>query len=294
MDHRLLQSFLTLAQTLHFGRAASARHMSPSTLTRSIKQLEATLGVTLFDRDNRSVTLTREGDLFRRYAREALALWTTLQDNLLDETRQLRGELTLYSSVTASYSFLFDLLAQFRSQHPGIRLSLQTGDPEQAVALVQSGDAQISFGARPGALHGSVAFQKIATTQLVCIAPKDAAPTRHDSWQHRAMILPKRGVARERILQWFRRRNITPKISAQVAGNEAIVSMVSLGGGIGVIPRIVLDNSPLAQRVSVLAIGEDFGSLEVGLFALHKSLRNRIVDALWSTSRALVSPVAPE
>ena len=73
MDQRALQSFLVLAEALHFGRAADACHMSPSTLSRAIKQLETALGVRLFERDNRSVTLTSEGEVFRRYAREAVA-----------------------------------------------------------------------------------------------------------------------------------------------------------------------------------------------------------------------------
>ncbi|MFK8031925.1 MAG: HTH-type transcriptional activator IlvY [Gammaproteobacteria bacterium] len=282
MEYRSLQTFLTLADTLHFGRAADACHMSPPTLTRAIKQLEATLGVSLFNRDNRSVALTAEGEVFRNYAREALGLWSDLQDKLVDETEQLSGELTLYGSVTASYSFLFDLLARFRQLHPGIRLSLQTGDPEQAVSRVQSGDVQVSFGARPTSLPASVAFRKMASTKLVFISPRDDTDTTSDNWQRQPMILPERGKAREQIMQWFRSLGVAPQILAQVAGNEAIVSMVSLGGGIGVVPRIVLDNSPLADRVTVLEVDAPLDPLEVGLFALRKSLKNRIVDALWN------------
>ncbi len=289
MDAHTLKSFLTLADTLHFGRAADACHMSPSTLSRAIKQLETTLSVTLFERDNRSVTLTPEGELFRRYARESMALWTSLQNNLMDETRQLAGEISLYCSVTASYSFLFELLSAFRQRHPGIRLMLQTGDPEQAVARVQSGEAQISIGARPPSLPTAIAFKTINTTPLVFIAPRDDdamhALVAREVWQQVPMILPERGVARDRIAQWFRRHGVTPNISAQVAGNEAIVSMVSLGGGVGVVPRIVLDNSPLGERVSVLPVAADFAPLEVGLFVLRKSLKNRLVDALWSVAR---------
>ncbi len=288
MDARTQHAFLTLADTLHFGRAADACHMSPSTLSRAIKQLEGTLGVTLFERDNRSVTLTTEGELFRRYARESMALWTSLQESLLNETRQLAGEITLYCSVTASYSFLFELLSDFRQRHPGIRLMLQTGDPEQAVARVQSGEAQISIGARPAALPTPVAFKTINTTPLVFIAPRDddalQALVAGEAWAQVPMILPERGVARDHIGRWFRQRDLTPNVSAQVAGNEAIVSMVSLGGGIGIVPRIVLDNSPLADRVDVLPVAA-FASLEVGLFVQRKSLKNRLVSALWSVAR---------
>lgn len=287
MDERTITIFLTLANTLHFGRTADSCNMSPSTLTRAIKQLETEVGAALFQRDNRSVTLTREGELFRRYAVESAALWTSFQENLLDETRQLTGSLALYGSVTASYSFLFDLLAKLRERHPGIRITLQTGDPEQAIARVQSGDAQISIGSRPPALPATVSFKAIASTPLVFIAPRDQPVPKADqpgavNWDQQPIILPQRGVARDRVIRWFRQQGVVPEVSAQVAGNEAIVSMVSLGGGIGVVPRIVLDNSPIRDRVTILAVAPKLEPLEVGMFALRKNLSSRLVDALWN------------
>jgi LysR family positive regulator for ilvC len=75
---------------------------------------------------------------------------------------------------------------------------------------------------------------------------------------------------------------VLPDIYAQVAGNEAIVSMVSLGFGIGVVPRIVLDNSPLAERVEVLDVRPALAPYEVGLFALEKRLASPLISAFWS------------
>lgn len=72
MDLKPLRHFLSLAETLHFGRASAACHVSPSTLSQSIQHLENNLGVYLFERDNRSVSLTAEGIKFERYARETL------------------------------------------------------------------------------------------------------------------------------------------------------------------------------------------------------------------------------
>lgn len=76
--------------------------------------------------------------------------------------------------------------------------------------------------------------------------------------------------------------DVNPRIYAQVAGNEAIVSMVSLGVGIGVVPKIVLDNSPLIDRVKVLDVKPELEPYNVGLFTLKKSLKNPLVNAFWS------------
>lgn len=291
MDNRTLHAFLVLADTLHFTRAASACHMSPSTLSRNIKRLETTLGVRLFERDNRRVTLTTEGALFRRYARESLDLFESFQNSLMDETRELTGEITMYCSVTASYSFLFELLAEFQSRHPRIRIKLQTGDPEQAVARVVAGEAQISIGARPARLPPTLAFKSMTSTPLVFIAAHGSTgmhsvpdPATQEDWARVPMILPETGVARDYIDTWFRLRDVTPRLRAQVAGNEAIVSMASLGHGVGVVPKIVLQNNPLANRVRMLAITPPLDSLEVGLFVLNRSLTNRAIAALWDAN----------
>ena len=98
------------------------------------------------------------------------------------------------------------------------------------------------------------------------------------------MILPEGGLARQRADQWFRDLGMQPRIYAQVAGNEAIVSMVSLGFGIGVVPEIVLDASPLVGQVAVLRVTPALAPYEVGLFTLEKKLRSPLIQAFWATS----------
>ncbi|MEM7762697.1 MAG: HTH-type transcriptional activator IlvY [Pseudomonadota bacterium] len=286
---RALQQFLTLSETLHFGRAAAASHVSASTLSRAILRLEETVGCPLFVRDKRKVALTSAGMRFRDYAREAIARWEQLQQVLIQDASHLSGQLTLYGSVTASHSFLFALLAKLRDRHPGIEINLQTGDPEAAITRVQSGGAHVSLGAKPTRLPKALQFKSIATTELTFIAARNSTlaqhaisehPTRID-WQTQPLILPERGVARDHALTWFRKRKVVPRITHQVAGNEAIVTMVSLGDSVGLVPRIVLDNSPLADKVLRLPIPHPPKPLEVGLFTRERELHNRLVRALW-------------
>lgn len=74
---------------------------------------------------------------------------------------------------------------------------------------------------------------------------------------------------------------MNPRIYAQVAGNEAIVSMVSLGLGIGVVPKIVLDNSPLADRIRIVEVEPTLDPYTLGLVVLKKNLENPLVSAFW-------------
>ena len=157
MDNRQLQQFVILSETLHFGRASELANVSSSALSRSIRQLETEVGVPLFARDNRSVSLTAAGTDFLDYARDALEQWDVVRHQLQEEAGDLQGEVRMYCSVTASYSFLFDLLSRVRADHPRIEIKLLTGDPENAIARVMSGDADIAIGAARAMIKALIA-----------------------------------------------------------------------------------------------------------------------------------------
>jgi len=127
-----------------------ACNISISALSRSIRQLEQDVGVRLFDRDNRSVSLTHKGQQFLQYAKTATRQWRVICNELKDDRDDLQGELSLYCSVTASHSILFDLLNRLRVEHPGIEIKLHTGDPELAINRVVAGHEEIAIAALPG------------------------------------------------------------------------------------------------------------------------------------------------
>ncbi|MFI8619458.1 MAG: HTH-type transcriptional activator IlvY [Marinomonas sp.] len=290
MNIRSLKHFLALAETLHFGRASDECHISISALSRNIRQLEDEVGVSLFNRDNRTVTLTQEGKKFLKYARDTSNQWNMIRHELMDNSDQLHGEISLYGSVTASYSFLYELLSRFRIAYPSIEIKLRTGDPEHAIAHILDGKEDITIAARPANLPRGLAFKPLATSPLLFIAPLEQqvpnvptlAPATSQEWANIPMILSESGVSRARVDEWFRQHGIVPRIYAQVTGNEAIVSMVSLGFGIGVVPKIVLENSPLMDRIQVLEVKPELAPYDIGLFTLKKNLKNPMVEAFWN------------
>jgi len=288
MNIKSLNHFLALAETLHFGRASETCNISISALSRNIRQLEEEVGVSLFNRDNRTVELTTEGQRFLLYARDTASQWNLIRHELTDSSGQLNGEISIYCSVTASYSFLYDLLNRFRPVHPGIEIKLHTVDPDRALPRILEGHEEVTIAARPDNVHRGLAFKPITESPLVFIAPLQpqpnlptTSPQSTAEWARVPMILSEAGVSRGRVEEWFRHQGITPNIYAQVAGNEAIVSMVSLGFGIGVVPKIVLDNSPLVARVAILDVHPVLEPFDIGLFTLKKSLKNPLVAAFW-------------
>jgi len=293
MDQQALRIFLSLAETLHFGRASRQANLSPSALSRAVRRMEEELGRRLFLRDNRSVQLTPAGERFRRYARQSLQGWEALAAELAEHTghgEALAGELTVYCSVAASYTVLAGLFLAFRRRHPGVHIRLQTGDPAGAIERVASGRADITVAARPAALPRSLAFQPVAVTPLEFIAPvvpcEAEALTRQSPipWARVPLVLSETGLSRRRAEAWFRARRVRPNVYAEVAGHEAIIAMVSLGCGVGVVPRLVLERFAQPKEVRVLDADPPLDPYVVGLCAHRRRLASPAVKAFWDTA----------
>lgn len=287
MDIRALNIFLHLARSLHFGRTSRACNLTPSALTRTIQRMEEELGVPLFRRDKRSVSLTPAGESVRRYAEETVERWQDLLRELADD-ETLRGELSLYCSVTAATSILPPLLDGFRRTHPGVQIKLQTGDAAEALDRLHRREAEVTIAALPAHLPPPVVFVELARTPLVFIAPAldtglMAGHQRGIDWRSMPMIVAEHGLSRERIDRWFKDKAIQPSIYAEVAGNEALLAMVSLGCGVGVVPELVLKKSPLREQVRVLDAQPPLAPFIIGACTLDKHLNNPVVRAFWAT-----------
>ncbi|MDH4319362.1 MAG: HTH-type transcriptional activator IlvY [Desulfobulbaceae bacterium] len=285
MDINILKLYKHLAGSLHFGRTSRACNITPSALTRAIQRLEAELGKNLFIRDNRSVALTPAGEIFRKYADDVLARWHDLQDELAGDD-ELRGDITLYCSVTAVFSILPGILSRFRGDYPRVHINLQTGDAARALTKLLNNEADITIAALPEKLPPQLEFMKTIETPLVFIAPLDFKDTvvysgQNIDWQRTPIVMAEHGLSRERIDRWFSEKNIHPRIYGRVGGNEAIIAMVSLGCGVGVVPQLVLEKSPLKEKVEILQNTPRLTPFTIGVCTVKKNMLNPKVKAFW-------------
>ena len=290
MDIRELEIFLTVAEQLHFGRASQLCNLSPSALSRTIQRLEEQLEQPLFIRDNRKVLLSPAGEKFRSYARQAVQDWQACRAAMRDE-QTLTGTLSIYASITAVYSLLPKLLEVYRSAYPEVHLELRTGAAEQAVALVQSGEIDCAVAALPDRHRSQIEFMPITTTPLIFIAPLQAEETLAFDARDRLdlartpLVVPQMGLSRRRLDQWLKDQRLTPNIRSEVAGNEAIIAMVRLGCGVGIVPQLVLERSPFREEVRVLENAPRLEPYVVGLCTSRRSRRQPSVKAFWTLAR---------
>ncbi|MDN3652476.1 HTH-type transcriptional activator IlvY [Thalassotalea ponticola] len=289
MDNKLLKVFVHLSETLHFAHTAKAHHVSPSTLSRMIQRVEDDVGATLLVRDNRSVMLTAAGERFRDFAKQQLANWQQLNIELATDQKQLSGRLSIYCSVTAAYSHLPSLLDRFRRQHPAVEIMLHTGNANDAIDKVLTGDVDLSIAAQPDNHSRAVYFQPFAHIPLTLIAPTVACQVqdqlaRHLDWQQLPVIMPDHGPARQRFEHFLKAHGVhKANVYATVSGHEALVSMVALGCGVGIAPQVVIDNSPVIDRVKALSSGPQIEPFVLGLCCQNKRRVDPLIGAFYRT-----------
>lgn len=277
MNFYELEAFVRLSRELHFGRAASALNMSPSALSRVITRLEDELHTVLLDRSNRQVILTPEGEKFRIFAEQSLSGMKNLKDSLEDQySEEITGTLPLYASVTACYTILPRFIRQLNQRYPKIKISVETGDPAGALASVRDGRCLLAVAAIPEEGLSTMETVVMEHTPLVYAACKNGPYTEvygspQDIVSTVPLILPKAGLARKRFDKWTKSRNVHPTIAAETEGNEAILALAQLGLGIGLVPRIVLENGPYKGEFIIHEAGNALGHYDVG-FIYKKDL----------------------
>jgi LysR family positive regulator for ilvC len=289
-EYESLRQFIELSRSLHFGRAARVCHLSPSALSRAIQRLEEQLGEPLFDRQHHRVALTPAGEAFRHHALAVLSEWDHFATERASAKGLLSGTVRIYCTVTAAQSIVPDLLGKVRHKHPGIRLELTTGYASDAIDQLRGGVIDVSVAALPERLPAGILSQLLATTPVVFVGPNTKGPVssamdrRVIDWSTLPLVLPAHGLAREYVDQWLELRAITPNVYAEIEGHEAILSLVALGCGVGVVPRLVLEKSALRDRILELPVKPTLRSFRIALCIRERSLSNPVVAAVWEAS----------
>lgn len=288
MDIPTLKLFVSLARNLHFGKTSEEMHLSPSAVSRAVQRLEDQVGHMLVLRDNRSAQLTEAGQVFLEYALDAIKRFEMLQQDLEGRSGVLRGQLSLFASVTASQSILPRVLADFRMRYPEIHIQLETGYAVNALSKLAEG-IDVVVAALPEGDDDQLEKQIITSIPLRTVVPASgglaeqlSAPTL--DWSSVPLVLPSSGQVRKNVDRWLRDEQIAADIYAEVPGNEAILSLVALGCGVGFVPELVVKDSPLADEVQMLEVGPKLPDFQVGFCTRRRNLSlSPIIRAFWES-----------
>lgn len=237
---RQLRVFAEVARELSFVRAAERLHLTPPAVTMQVKELEEAVGLPLFDRQGRKVSLTTGGEYFLVYARKVLA---TLKDaeTAMARLRHLdTGLLTIGLVATAKY-FVPRLLTRFRDEHPGIELRLRVGrNREDLVRLLEAGEVDLAVMGRPPRELACRA-EPFAAHPHVFVAPPGHPILREDhtppealaALAHHPLVVREHGSGTRALMdRFFDEHRLSPRIAMEMPSNETLKQAVMAGMGL--------------------------------------------------------------
>ena len=243
---RHLRCLIAVAEELHFGRAATRLNISQPPVSLAIKELEAELGVTLFERNSRRIVLTRQGEEAVHDARAVLARTELLKRRAHDSAQGQSGALSLGFISLAPYSFLPGALKRFMADFPKVKVSLQESTTDQILGELEIGALDLGFiFASPG-MSKTLAYRPLQRDPLIV-----ALPDKHPLAKSAQVPLEK--LAHERFLGFERhygpmifdamvatcmRHGFSPDL-LPARQMHTIVSLVSGGIGVALVPASV-------------------------------------------------------
>jgi len=246
MELRHLRSFLAVAETLHFGRAAQALHLSQPALSMQIRTLEEAVGERLFARNRRSVALTLAGTLFAEDARDILTRAEAAQLRAQRAGRGQVGILRVGFISTAAALLLPPVALEFRRRYPEVRLELENVLTADQVRNLQEKRLDVGFLRLPNHADG-LEQVRIHREPFVILMPEShplarARPFRLSDLSQGDFVMYARKKAPEfhdLTLGILSRGNCRPRIVQEAGEMYTLVSLVAAGLGVAVLPKSV-------------------------------------------------------
>jgi DNA-binding transcriptional LysR family regulator len=286
VELRTWRQFLTLAGTLHFGRAAQQLNMTQPPLTLAIQQLERKLGAPLFDRTRRSVALTPTGEALIEPVRQLLQQAAALPGRARDALAGESGRVRLGFISTVGFGPLPLWLRAFRAQQPGIVIELIEATSDVQLKAFERGEIDVGFMLHAPGLAPDVSMRlqrmSLGVEPLVLALP-DAVPWSPacrlrpaDVLAEPLVIFPRSATPSlyDAVLAFYHAHGATPSIAQEATQMQTIVNLVSAGLGLALVPRAVTQ----LQRPGVL-----YRPLPV---ALAKSAPHCETSLLWPQQAA--------
>jgi DNA-binding transcriptional LysR family regulator len=258
MTIRQLEVFLGVAHAKSFSRAAERIHLSQPTLSEHMRELEEELGVRLFVRHPRSVSLTEAGRVFGDYATRVVATLAAGRRALAELDGLQRGSLVVGASTTPGTYVLPALIARFREIYPGITVALRIANSRIVEERVRDGEADVAVigGHILGPGERCVAAGIVDELQLIAGAkhPIGARISRAKLARAPLLIREEGSATRQVTERALREAGMTVRPAMELDHTETIKRAVMAGLGIAFVSRYAIEDEVRAKRLRLVAV----------------------------------------
>ncbi|AYC34444.1 LysR family transcriptional regulator [Pseudomonas cavernae] len=285
VSHSQLKAFHAVAVHGGFTRAAEQLFLSQPAVSDQVRKLEEYFGVLLFHRNKRSVQLTELGEQLLSVTLRLFAVEAEAQE-LLSSSRALQsGSLTL---AVDSPVHVLPYIARFSERYPGIRISLVTGNTDEALERLFAYKADLAVLGRP-VEDQRLLRVTLSSDPLVAFVGQDHPWARRESislvdLDDVPMVLREQGSMTRQILEEeMRRAGLRLRLGIEVEGREAVREMVLAGLGIGVVSAAEFGNNP---QVQALPIRDCQRRMTETLVCLREQQSRRLIETFLAMVRS--------
>ncbi|MHC5256515.1 LysR substrate-binding domain-containing protein [Streptomyces sp. UC4497] len=247
MELRHLRYFAAVAETRHFGKAAQALHMAQPPLSQAIRRLETELGVELFTRTTRQVSLTGAGEVFRTDVERILTSVDEAVARVGRFATGVEGVLRVGLTGSASYRQLPSLARLVKQEMPHVRMEVHTEmlTPAQELGLIER---RLDVGVlRPPIRQEGIAHRLIADEPLIAAVPEghrlaDAQDIRVEQLRHEDFIMygaTLGSVVNDAVVRSCLASGFYPHRAYEVTETSAALALVAAGLGVAVLPASI-------------------------------------------------------
>jgi DNA-binding transcriptional LysR family regulator len=254
MELRQIRSFLSVAETLHFGRSAELVHLSQPALSLQIRALEDEVGVRLFERNRRKTVLTAAGLAFRK---DAAAAVSQLDQAIRQARLAAKGKLGLLRIgfiSTAGSEIVPNIIRKFKESNPEVELSVRNILTTDQIHMLASGSLDIGFLRLPIGEHPELDVVAVHREPFVLVVPLSHELAKRKRVRLRDVsgqdfVMYERTYApgfHDLIFGVLRDAGIVPNICQTAGQMPTLISLVDSGMGISILPASAVKNSVAA------------------------------------------------
>lgn len=250
MDFKQLECFCEAAELEHVTQAAKNLNLSQPYLTKTIKQLEAELGVNLFDHVGRGIRLNEYGRIYYKYAKSILETLRNAQVEIDELKGKKQTSISLYTNVSL---YMPSLLGTFYEKNSGLSLIQLSARRDQIIEALLDDEADFAICSPPineADIETKILFKESAYVML---------PPEHPLWNKKSLwlkdldnenfvITPVGYGMRDNQELVFANRDVRPRIVIETADTSLMPAYVREGVGIAMLPGFVVDNNQTLQK----------------------------------------------
>jgi len=267
MHLRHLESFVAVADHLNFSRAADELHIAQPAVSQQIRALETELGMDLFDRIGKKVTLTEAGRALLPYARQILTLVNAAENEVRERDQLKRGRASLGAPPTVSIHILPARLMQFKQQWPGLEVTLREAGTQTLLGLIEDGKLDLAVAATdvlPESVESTPFLEEtylLAVSQRHPFLGKRQTVKLADLAAEPFILFPEGYKLREVTLRACRAAGFEPRVALDGGAMQSALEFVSSGLGVALVPELALTdgNGIHAVRISDQTLKRELG-----------------------------------